>query len=118
MSSTLENFEIKNEVGFGETLWVPLTHRGAGAPSGQCLCPRLDRLAVVPCRDPHYFYEMVESRSNFPDNCGCGLRKLMKVEAVVEAVVDDDPQVCLNFRKRLKARNIDCKLDFMLRLEH
>ena len=118
MSSTLENFEIKNEVGFGETLWVPLTHRAAGAPSGQCLCPRLDRLAVVPCRDPHYFYEMVESRSNFPDNCGCGLRKLMKVEAVVEAVVDDDPQVCLNFRKRLKARNIDCKLDFMLRLEH
>ena len=117
MSSTLENFEIKNEVGFGKALWIPLTHRGRGALSEQCLCPRLDRLAVAPCRDPHYFYEMVESRSKFPDNCECGLRKLMSVEAVVEADVDD-PQVRLNFTNRLKARYIDCKLDFMLRFEH
>jgi len=117
MSSTLENFEIKNEFGFGKTLWIPLTHRGTGAEeasSAQCFCPRLDRLTVVPCRDPPYFYKMVESRSNFPDSCGCGLLKL----ASVEAVLDDDPQVCFNFAKRLEARNIDCKLDFMLRFEH
>lgn len=41
----------------------------------------------------------------------------MSVEAVVEADVDD-PQVRLNFTNRLKARYIDCKLDFMLRFEH
>jgi len=114
MSSTLENFEIKSEFGFGKTLWIPMTHRGTGGSPAQCFCPRLDRLAVVPCRDLQYFCEMVESRSGFPDCCGCGLRKLMDVEAVF----DDDAQVCSSFVKRLKARNVDCKLDFMLRFEH
>lgn len=114
MSPTLESFEIKSEFEFGKTLWMALTHRGTGGSPARCFCPRLDHLVVVPCRDPHDFYEMVESRSNFPNKCGCGLRKLMNVEAVFY----DDQKVCSDLAKHLKAKKIDYKLDLMPRFEH
>lgn len=109
LTSTLESFEIIGDSlkhQFGETLWTKLIHGSTGGSHmSSCLCPRLERLVVSPVWDAHFFYPMLDSRSSFPNECGCGLRKLRKVKAVLK----DDARRCDEFASRLKAKNIIVK---------
>lgn len=70
---------------FGGNLFLELTH-GTDATK-ECLCPRLESLHFSPCADPHLFFEMILSRSQFPSECeSCGgVRKLKSVGANIES---------------------------------
>jgi hypothetical protein len=106
LTSSLEVFEIKCGLtgsGFGQILCQQLTHDLA------CLCPRLERICIWPCRNASSFYAMVKSRWTFPSNCKCRLQKLRSIEAGLE----DSRESCSQFAQWLKERRITSNLDVL-----
>ncbi|KXN81712.1 hypothetical protein AN958_03810 [Leucoagaricus sp. SymC.cos] len=106
-SETLEVFKIEGNVHtstLGKKLCLGLAHGTVqDSESPNCLCPRLERVSISPCRDARAFYEMVRSRSEFPSSCSCGLRKLRHVEAGLQK---DQLALLNDFERDMKEKNI------------